>query len=192
MNIVIYSMTTGEIRRSVSCPPGSEDMQCAGGEAWCTADRGLDATHYIGGDTLIAKDAQPSPLHTWDWPTKTWLPPGVEILRSAKWAEVKQARDAAIKAPLDTPFGVFDADDAAQANITKRVLLLNNTPASSLPATIEFTRHDNTVATLTPAQMVQVGLLLGAQVEAAFTRARTLRAAIEAATDAKAVQALTW
>ena len=192
MSIAVYSVATGEIIRSVSCPPGSEDMQCAGGEAWCYADRGLDATHYIVGSEAVAKPAKPSSLHTWDWPTKTWLPPGMEILRSAKWAEVKRARDTATKAPLDTPFGVFDADDAAQANITKRVLLLNNTPASSLPATIEFTRHDNTVATLTPAQMVQVGLLLGAQVEAAFAKGRVLRSAIAAAPDSAAITIIKW
>ena len=167
-------------------------MQCAGGEAWCTADRGLDATHYIGGGALVAKDAQPSPLHTWDWPTKTWLAPALDTLKAAKWTEVKQARNAATKTPISTPFGIFDADDAAQANISKRVLLLNNTPAASLPLTIEFTRHDNTVATLTPAQMVQVGLLLGAQVEAAFAKGRVLRSAIDAAGTSDLIGAISW
>ena len=192
MSVAIYSVTTGEILRSVSCPSGSEDMQCAGGEAWCYADRGIDATHYIDSGTIIAKDAQTSPLHTWDWPTKTWLPPGLDVLRAAKWAEVKQARNAATRAPISTPFGVFDADDAAQANISKRVQMLNNTPAASLPLIIEFTRHDNTVATLTPAQMVQVGLLLGAQVEAAFAKGRVLRSAIDAAGTSDLIGAISW
>ena len=112
--------------------------------------------------------------------------------KADKWAELKQARNAAVQAPVSTPFGVFDADDAAQANITKRVLMINNIPAVSLPTTIEFTRHDNTVATLTPAQMVQVGLLLGAQVEAAFAKGRALRAATEDAKDVAAVAAIKW
>ena len=122
-----------------------------------------------------------------------WVDPrSLSELKALRWAEIKTAREVQISTPLQTPFGPFDADSASRQNISDSVLLANNLVAMGQPPMITYTLHDNTVVTLTAVQMVTVGLLLGQKVQEAFGTARTLRVAIEAATTAAEVAAVSW
>lgn len=157
------------------------DAQFTGG--WIDAD---GSTHHVVPE-------RPSQHHVWDWGTKAWMDPRtLADLKSAKWAEVKAAREAAIKAPLVTPYGTFDADADARANITDTILLLQTMEAMGQPGEVDFTLEDNSVLTVTTAQMVMVGLLLGQQVQGAYNTGRVLRGAIDAATTAEEVEAIAW
>jgi hypothetical protein len=121
--------------------------------------------------------------------------PTLEQLKATKWAEIKAARRIAIHAPLVTPYGTFDADDEARNNIAQTAQLVQTQAQSLSPETnptIEFTLADNSVATLTAAELVEVAVLLGQQVQAAYGRGRQVRAAINAATTAEEVEAVTW
>lgn len=120
------------------------------------------------------------------------VPPTIAEVRLTKWAEMKLAREAAITEPLTTPYGVFDADRLSQTNITNAILLLQNLAALGTPDTVDFTLANNSTVTLTTAQMVQVGVCLGAQSQAAYAMGVLKRAAIEAATTIAAVEAITW
>lgn len=116
----------------------------------------------------------------------------LQDFKDAQWTAIKQARAAAIDAPLVTPYGTFDSNVAARTSITDAVLMLQTLEGLSQPTTIDFTLADNQVVTLTTAQMVQVALLLGQQVQAAYGRARDLRVQIEAAPDPATVDLIIW
>lgn len=150
------------------------------------------ATHYhdLATNTPVAMPERPSEHHQFDYATKQWQDPrSLQDLRTAQWAQIKSDRAAAIAAPLATPYGIFDADAAARTSITDAVLMLQTIgPTGS----IDFTLADNSTTTLTTAQMVEVGLLLGAQVQAAHAQARILRSQIEAATTPAQITAITW
>lgn len=121
--------------------------------------------------------------------------PSLEEVKAQKWREMKQARQAALCAPLTTPHGTFDADEDGRANIIQTAHLMQTEAQALSPGqqpTVEFTLADNSVVTLTAGQMVQVALLLAAQVQAAYARGRVVRAAIDAATTSAQVQAITW
>lgn len=148
---------------------------------------------WLGGDNFdqhFDVPAQPSGAYVFDWTTKQWYDPRtLQDLKDEHWTLMKLARAAAIDAPLPTPYGVFDSDASARTSITDAVLMLQKVGPAG---TIDFTLADNTVVTLTTAQMVQVGLLLGQKVQQAYTIARARRTQIEAATTPAEVEAVTW
>lgn len=157
----------------------------------------LEGVQYEGGwlDGEIHHELppQPSQHHVWDWQTKAWADPRtLADLQAAKWAEIKAARDAAERMPLVTPIGTFDADPKGRTNLTDTILLLQSLAAIGQPANIDFTLADNTVVTLSLAQMVQVGIALGLQVQGAYNTGRQLRGLIEAATTAQQLEAIVW
>lgn len=116
--------------------------------------------------------------------------------KAERWEAIKAARAAAIDAPLPVAgIGTFDCDEASRANIANAALLMQTMAATLQPGevpTIDFTLADNTVATLTAGQMVEVALHMGAKVQAAHATGRALREAIDAATTAAAVEAVAW
>lgn len=135
----------------------------------------------VGGAWVLRQDAQAGPT--------------LEQARDDKWRQMKAARCSAISAPLATPFGTFDADDEARQNIIHTAQLMQTQAQTLAPGaapTVDFTLADNTVATLTAGQMVQVALLLAARIQGAHARGRAVRAAIQAATSAQDVAAITW
>lgn len=166
------------------------------------ADEGATVqSHYFDGVAVVAytpdqlqrKSERPNHTATWDDSTMEWVDTRtLQDLKDAKWGQIKAAREAAIDAPLSTPFGDFDSDERAQKSITDAVLMLQSLESLGTPGTIDFTLFDNSVVTLDTAQMVQVGLLLGQKVQAAYTLARALRLQIDAATTPAEVAAVVW
>lgn len=143
------------------------------------------------GGAWVAKPVPPSVAHKWDAASKGWRDPrSLAELKADKWDEIKAARTDEIDAPLVTPYGTFDSHSDGRTNIAELVLMLNNMPTP--PASIEFTLADNSTATLTPAQMVSVGLLLGQKVQGAHATARALRARIDAAASAGQLNPIKW
>ena len=188
---VISDAITGAIRRVTVCADANASVQALAGEVATPSESADPALHYIQNGAPIAYPAKPSPFSTWDG--ARWVDPRpLAQAKADRWAAMKTLRATDLTAPLATPWGVVDATDEAQFNIVKRILMLNNLPLAQLPATLKFTLADNTDATVTPAQMVQIGLLLGQQAEAAFTRGRAVRAAINAAATAVEVEAIKW
>jgi len=149
--------------------------------------------HDIVSGQPVDIPAKPSPHHIFNYTTKQWQDPRILAdFKAAKWVEIKTARDAAIAAPLPTPFGVFDADLGSSAKISQAVLLANNLTALGMPVEIDFTLADNSVVRLDAAKMVQVGLALAGREQAVRAKATLLRAQIEAAATAADVEAIAW
>lgn len=131
--------------------------------------------------------------HVWNWDAQAWQDPRtLADLKADKWAEVKQARETALAAPLVTPFGVFDADEKGSANIIKSVLLANNLAALGYPVAIDFTLADNTQVVLDAPAMVQVGLLLAGREQTIRAHATVLRGQIDAADSPEALETFAW
>jgi hypothetical protein len=133
------------------------------------------------------------------YPTLTELgtgivgPGGLDALKLAKWAVLKDARTAAIDAPLTTPYGSFDCTPASRTSITDAILLLQTMNAlGTTGQTVDFTLADNTTATFTLSQMINVGLLLGQKTQYVYAHGRVLRTALEAATTVEEVNSVTW
>lgn len=182
----------GQCLRTASGPASALAAQVLDGEVG-VYDAQPTAEHYWSGTQWVQRSARPSGRHVFDWPTHQWIDPrSLAEHKDAKWEEVKAAREAAINAPLVTPHGTFDSGPSDRTNITDAVLMAQTLAALGQPVAIDFTLADNAVATLNAAQMVEVGLYLGAKVQAAYATARTLRGAIEAATTIAQVQAIHW
>jgi len=139
------------------------------------------------------KPDAPSLHHVFNYTTKQWEDPRtLQDLKDAQWAKIKQARAAAIAAPLVTPYGTFDADEYSRTAITDSVLLLQTLSKRGQPQTIRFTLADNTDIDLSVSQIEDVGLMLGEKTNLVFEKVRLLREAIEAATSREAVEAIVW
>ena len=144
-------------------------------------------------DQLTARLSPPSPLHKWINKKGGWEDPRtVQDFKDAKWGSIKESREAAINAPLLTPYGTFDSDPKSRQNITDAILMLKSLEDLGSPTTIDFTLADDTARTLTTAEMVMVGLLLGQKIQAAHAQARALRGALDLATTKEEVEAITW
>jgi hypothetical protein len=141
----------------------------------------------------------PAPLNdttqTWAWdvPTSRWVSvKTLAALQSDAWNRIKSARDAAIDAPLPTPYGTFDSYAEARNNISDAVLLAQTLTSVGQLVAIAYTLADNSVVTLNLAMIVTVGLLLGSKVQTARGTATGLRTLINAATTAQQLDAIVW
>ncbi len=178
MRAAIYTSATGQIQRVVSGPAEIVALQAGEGEEWIEVDAGVsDGTHHVAGGALVVGALD---LRT------------LEQRKADRWGQMKAARTAAIDAPLSTPYGIFDSGPADRTNITDAVLVAQTLTGLGQPVAIAWTLADNTTATLDAGQMVTVGLLLGAKVQAAHARGRVVREAIEAAATAAEVEAVAW
>lgn len=190
----VFSNTTGEVVRWGQCPDDDVEAQLSPGYGVVVVDSQIKdgASLYVEDGELVTKPPRPSAAHEWDWASKAWTL-NLTLAKEQKWAAMKLARAAEKDSVLVTPHGTFDADEAGRNNIAQTVQLLGTlTQLAQAPATIEFTRSDNTTATLTPAQMTEIGVLLGAKVQAAYNKGRTVRQQIDAAQTQQAVDAIGW
>lgn len=200
MKYVVYSEQSGEIIGAFDCPADSAALQLRPGDSLLEGEAVWGQQYVLNGaladytpSQAAAKAARPSYPSVWSNTTFSW-----EDLRSLAqqrldhWERIKSSRNTAITAPLTTLYGVFDADVYSQKNITDAIAMLQALSAAGYSQTVEYTLYDNTVAILNTAQMVEVGLALGQRTQAAYATARSLRAAIEAATSINEIESITW
>ena len=147
----------------------------------------------VNTNTFVQFPAKPAPYDTWDWNTHSWVDSRtLQQAKDQKWTQIKLERDAAISAPLSTPYGTFDADANSRANIANAVLYLQTLEQQGTPGTVDWTLVDNTTVTLNYQEMSTVGLLLGQRTNAAYDTGRALRLQIDAATTIAEVDAIQW
>lgn len=198
---VLVDVRTGEIEASGSCDAESFDMTCERADQIKVIGRGMPATHYYTPLGLReytpeqqAAKALPRPHCRWDNGLMQWVDvrPLAE-LRAERWEQVKASRAAVVDAPIDTPFGRFDACPAsrealavANANSRRRKLWRPGTPP------VEWTTADNLVVPLDGSQLAELLRLIGQRAQVAHARARALRSRIEAAQSADELEAVTW
>lgn len=195
MEFTLYDPATGEVAQTGSCPDEAFELQARDGleliEGTYPSDR-----FFHDGQGMVEFPPQPSPVHVWDFGQSQWVDPRtLDDLKALRWEEMKVLRQQAIEAPLLTAYGVFDADPLSRQNIVNTAQLVQTAAQSLAPGeqpTVEFTLADNTVATLTASQMVEVALTLASQVQGAYARGRQVRVAIAAATTREELDAVQW
>ena len=114
-----------------------------------------------------------------------------EILDKAKaikWAELKKDRATAEYAGFTWDSSVFDTDQVSQGRISSAVTL------ATLDAsfTVNWTLADNSIRTLSAADMIAFGQALGSHIEAIFVHGQDLRTQLEMATTLEGINALNW
>jgi len=135
----------------------------------------------------------PSAWHAWDWTALAWIDPRtLNDLKAAQWALIKRARDAAEQAGFVWDGSTFDCDPTSQSRIQGGALMATTALLNSAPFGINWTLADNTTRTLDAAQMIAVGLAMGQHIDSTHQIGRALRAEIDAATTAAAINAVQW
>jgi hypothetical protein len=207
VDFVVANTETGEIENSGSCQDDMVSAQAGPGQV-AVPGTGRRSTHWVNEDSELVpyteeqREAKSAFVLgcVWSNVTMSWEPldgfDPLQIARENKWKQIKRARQAAIDAPLDTPYGVFDSDEKARMNITNSAQLMQTManalqPGGAVP-TIDYTLYDNSEAELTAGQMVEVGLLLGQKVQQAFATGRALRIQIDEATTLAEVASVVW
>lgn len=203
--IVVYDLD-GEIERVVKTDDAGiaalyPDGVPASGVLVLDAQDVLPSKHYVSGGAIVeytpeqnsAKADQHATGRKWRNSAMEWQDARtLTEIKTDKWEVIKLARAAHIDSGLATPYGDFQTAPPGRQNITDAVLLAQTLASQSQPVSIDWTLADNTVVTLGLTEIVTVGLLLGQKVQEAHAHARTLRAAIDAATTAAEVEAVAW
>jgi hypothetical protein len=128
--------------------------------------------------------------HRWNNQYMRWVDARpLDELRALRWAVVKAARCATVDAPIDTPFGRFDADAASRAALAEGLALSRGLAAGD---SLAWTTADNAVVQLGEAQLAEVLRLIGMRTQAVHAKARALRLRIGAATTLDELEAITW
>lgn len=110
-------------------------------------------------------------------------------MKHDKWAQIKAARAAAEDGGFAWDGSTFDSDMASNLRISGAVQLAQIVGGAF---SIGWTLADNSVRTLSAAQMVAVGVAAGQHVAAQRATARALREQIQAATTPQELEAIAW
>lgn len=116
----------------------------------------------------------------------------LDSVKTRRWAYVKEKRSVAEFGTFAVGTLTYDCDAVSTQKITSAVVLAMLSLQSNSAFSIDWTLSDNTTTTLTAQGMVGVGAALGQNVEVVYGKARSLRAAISAATTIDAVNSITW
>ena len=148
---------------------------------------------YWDGASFVSIPPKPGAIYVWDWVAKQWLDPRtIANLKSEQWTAIKSQRSALEFGGFTWDGSAFDSDPQAQARIQGGVQLATIAASQSQPFSIDWTLADNTVRTLSGADMIAVGMTLAGHVQTVHAIARTLRLQIEAATTLAEVEAVVW
>lgn len=108
--------------------------------------------------------------------------------RAKAWERIKSARDVAEASDFTCAGLIYQAD---KARISGAALAALMAQVAGAPYSIDWTLSDNSVTTLSAAQMSAVGVALMEHVDSAFSIARGLRVLIDAASAAE-LPSITW
>lgn len=120
------------------------------------------------------------------------IEPVLQEVRAAKWNEIKQARDAAEFGGFTWDGSRFDSDSESQSRIQGAAQLATLAQLASQTFSVDWTLQDNTVRTLSGADMIAAGTAMGQHIMAVHAIGRVLRAQIEEATTLGEVEAVQW
>ena len=120
MEFTVYSISTGEILRSGYAPNEWVNLQTSSELEAIHLGEALDASMFFFVDGQpIQKPNAPSNFHSWDWPTKSWLP-NLDAARESKLQQVA----AELNTRLYLPCNGFDADRVSRERISGTIARL--------------------------------------------------------------------
>lgn len=181
-NAVSMLATTVGVPGSYAAPPGFDPANGA-----CLINGVVRL--YTAAEAARRADRPPGPLK-WSNATMQWENP--RQLASQKvdaWARIKAARRGADAAGFTHGGSTYQSDDESRARLQMEVMEAVQAGAGW---STTWVLADNTEVILTRAQMLSVGRALRDRLRANHAQARTLRAAIDAATSTAELEAITW
>lgn len=116
----------------------------------------------------------------------------LESARRLKWQEIKGFREAVETRGFTWDGSVFDSDTISQTRIQGAFQLAMLSLANNTAHTVDWTLMDNTVRTLTAADVLALGQAMTQHVKTCHARSRILREQIESAATIEQVQAVRW
>lgn len=134
----------------------------------------------------------------WKWENdqrKAYIKPVELVLQQAKTARkaaINDARDAAELEPFTYLGKQFDADALAVKRITLAVQAAQSAVLAKQTYNLTWTCADNTTLDLTETQIVTMPIAMAIKGNEIHTKARTLKAAIDAATTVEEIDSITW
>lgn len=152
-------------------------------------DQGLPA--YVDGLQVLRMPEKPSGAAEWSGETLSWAT-DLEALRQATLKGLKRSRDAVEFSQFTYAGHVLDGHAEAQRRLATLASVAKTAIAAGFPFTKEFTLADNSVVEFTAEDFVGIEMAKIWQVEAAFTKYRTLRAQADAATTVEELEAIAW
>lgn len=120
------------------------------------------------------------------------LVPDLATARARQRAVVNAGRDAAQDGGADTPSGRFDSTPRSREFLNGAITNALIAQAAGVPFTISWTLANNSVVTLTGAELITAGIAVAAHVDAMHQRARVLKERIEAAGTLAEIAAIGW
>ena len=189
LSVVIFDKATGFIKSAgTTCFPERLELEENGVIAGASADVMGD---YVDVATrqIKPKGPRPSPHHTFDYASKTWVDPRtLDDLKAAKWTVIKADRDQAEFGVFEWDGSPFDGDAVSQSRIRDAAQEAARSPAFARV----WTLADNTFRALNSADMTAVAAALNAHIDHQHSLARELRAQINAATTAAQLAGIHW
>jgi hypothetical protein len=150
-------------------------------------------THRWNGGFWQARPAQPSLNHTWVGSAGEWQDQRtLAQARASKWAEIKRERSKVEYGQFTWDGHTFDCDAVSQSRLQGAVQIATLAATSGQSFSVDWTLADNSVLTISAADLVNVAGALAGTIIGAHTVARQLRAAIDAATTLSAIDSIHW
>ena len=136
MGVLVYETATGRVIKLVT-GANSHDQALNAGESTLLFDGTPDGYVDISTQTLVPFPLRPSVYHTWDWPTKSWLP-DLPAATTARKAEIDVERDRRINLPLAYDGKTLDADARARENLKSKLEEIQSREALDQPMPVEL------------------------------------------------------
>lgn len=118
--------------------------------------------------------------------------PTMAELKTAKWAEIKSTRDTLEQSGVPYMGKTIDSDTTSVQRIAIAVQAAQAAISAGTDFSLDWTSQDNTVLTMTAAQVVGMSVALAMYSDQLHQTARGLREQIDAATSAEELDAIAW
>lgn len=188
ITISVFS-SDGSLDRVVNCPESVAELQTQDGEHWVFGDYGR-ANVYLDGQWVVQpKGDAASPWHRWDTSAAVWLL-DLDAAKADRWAAIKTERDLREFGKFVWSGHSFDGDRDSQRRLNLALMKAKAAFDAGEDWSIDWTLADNTVLTLSAADLIAVVQALGDNIDAAHEWARVKRAQIEAASNLDEVLAV--
>lgn len=192
-NYALYVVVTGQILQAGFGEEESIQRLVAPGLAIIESPDPISPDDYVQAGVVVSKPPPPSGNHVFDYSVKAWVDPRtLDRIKSDQWAVVKSHRNRAEVGGFLWGGGTFDSDAVSQSKIQGAALMALLAAQSAQPFSVDWTLADGTVRTLSGADMIAVGMALGAHVDAVHQKGRVKKQTIMNATTEAEVAAVTW
>lgn len=162
---VIVEKSTGRLLRYIS--GDAESIRLNTPTDCIAVEDPPDRNMYRAGDAWIPIPPSPSPMHTFDYVSKTWVDTRtLAEMKEHAWERLKQQRDALEFGGFEFDGNIYDSDQVSQGRILG---------AASAGIDQTWTLADNTTVNLTASQLQQLYAALQVHIASVHERGRIAR-----------------